>query len=114
MDKGKLIPLLLAAALFIVAICLFINDQKNNKKYDKLSVSYKSQKNEYADLKVDDVIVVKNISFWIVSTVNDSIVIRSSGYLTDGGKEDVEFKIELNKSKQLCFKPDDCIIFSLL
>jgi len=114
MEKGKLIPLGLAAVLLIVAIGIFINNWRNNKAFDKLVVSYKTQKSEYNDIRVDDVIVVGDVSFWVVSTIKDAIVLNSSGYMIENEKEALEFEIKLNESKQICFKYDDCIIFNLM
>lgn len=114
MEKGKLIPLVLAAILFIVAIFIFINNQINSRAFEKLYVVYKAQKSEYDKVRVDDVIVVRDVSFWVVSTLKDSIVINSSGYLLENEKESTEFEIKLNESKKICFKEDDCIIFNLM
>lgn len=114
MDKGKLLPLVLAAILFIVAISIFINNQKNSKHFDKLIVSYKTQNSEYNDLHVDDVIVIDNVSFWVVSTVKDSIVLNSSSYVYQSEEEILEFEIELNKSETICLSASNCIVFSLL
>lgn len=114
MEKGKLIPLGIATVLLIVAVGIIINNWRKNVTFDKLIVSYKSQKNEYDSIKVDDVIVVENTSFWIVSTAKNSLVLNSSDYLLDNNEEKLQFEIKLNESKRICFEEDDCIMFSLM
>lgn len=114
MDKGKLIPLLLAGLLFLISIVLYVNNQKNNQTYSKLIVSYKTQKTEYDNLNVDDVIVVGNVSFWVVSTSKEFVVLNSSEYLFWEDSETIEFKIEMNQTNKACFNPDNCIYFNLL
>ncbi|MBQ6840704.1 MAG: hypothetical protein IJO63_01125 [Bacilli bacterium] len=114
MEKGKLIPLISAAVLAIVAVVVVINNQRNNVSFDKLIVTYKDQKNEYDTVTVDDVIVVKDVSFWVVSTVRKSIVLNSSNSLLVNGKESTEIEVNLNKATDVCFSEDDCIIMQLL
>ncbi len=115
MDKGKLIPIASAVALAIIAIIIvFVNNQRNNVSFEKLIVTYKSQKNEYNSVRVDDVIVINNVSFWVVSTVKQSVVLNSSEDLLIDDKESNEIQVKINKATKVCFSKDDCIIMQLV
>ena len=115
MDKGKLVPIVSAIALTIIAIIIvFVNNQRNNVSFEKLIVTYKSQKNEYDSVSVDDVIVVNNVSFWVVSTVKQSVVLNSSENLLVDDKETNEIQIKINKATNVCFSKDDCMIMQLV
>lgn len=114
MEKGKLIPLISTAILVIIAMVVFTYNQKGNVSFEKLMVTYKSQKTDYSHPKVDDVIVVSNVSFWVVSTIRDTIVLNASDYLLVDGKEVTEVEVKLNKSKSVCFAEDDCIMLQLV
>lgn len=114
MDKGKLVPLISTIILLLVAIVVIIYNRSSEISFDKLIVTYKTQKSEYDTLTVDDVIVVKNVSFWVVSTVKNAIVLNSSDYLLVDDMETTEIEIKINESKSVCFNEDDCIMFQLI
>lgn len=113
MDKGKVIPISITCVLLAIGTYLVVNFIQNSKVYEKLIVSYKDYKTEYKDIKVDNVIVVNNISFWIVSTNKNEIVISSSEYLLADNKENNRFKIKLDETKKICLASGDCIYFNL-
>lgn len=113
MDKGKVIPLAITGVLSVIAVYLFVNFLKNNERYEKLIVSYKDIKYEYEDIVVNNVIVINNISFWIVSTNKNEIVLNSSDYLLDNGKEENVFQIKMDDTKTVCLASGDCIYFDL-
>ncbi|MBE6148407.1 MAG: hypothetical protein E7167_02810 [Firmicutes bacterium] len=114
MDKGKLIPLITAVVLLLVAIVVFVYNQSKDVSFDKLVVTYKAQKNEYDTVKVDDVIVVDKVSFWVVSTVKNAIVLNASDYLLVDGKNVTEIEVKLNESTNVCFTEEDCIMLQLV
>lgn len=114
MEKGKLIPLITAIVLFIIAIFIFIYNQNKDVRFDKLIVTYKDQKNEYDTLNVDDVIVVNNVSFWVVSTIKNSIILNTSDYLKYEDKKITEIEVELNETKSICFEENDCMLLQLI
>ena len=114
MEKGKVIPMILAAILLIVAIIIFVYNQSKDVSFDKLIVTYNGHKNEYDTLTVDDVIVVGNVSFWVVSTIKDSIVLNTSASVFIDNKEVTEIEVNLNERKNVCFKENDCIFLELV
>lgn len=113
MDKGKLIPLVTAGILLLVALIIVFNNQAKSISFDKLIVNYKSQKTEYDTLNVDDVIVVDKVSFWVVSTVQNAVVMNASEYLLVDGKEVIEIELKLDETKTVCLTKDNCITFQL-
>lgn len=114
MDKGKLIPILIAVVLGIVAVCILVRNISNNNSFEKLSFSYNANDYTYDDVKVDNVYVINNVSFWVISVEKNQVVLNSSDYLNVDGNETNEYKLQLNKETKVCFKDDSCIRFKLL
>ena len=114
MEKGKVVPLITAVVLILVALVIFGYNQKNVSTFEKLIVTYNAQKNEYDTLHVDDVIVVEDVSFWVVSTIRNSVVLNSSDYLLVDNKEVMEIEIKINETKKACFTEDNCIMLQLV
>ncbi|MBE6155268.1 MAG: hypothetical protein E7164_00750 [Firmicutes bacterium] len=114
MDRDKVIPLVTAAILLFVAVIIFGYNQNNLSAFEKLIVNYNNQKNEYENLAVDDVIVVGNVSFWVVSTIKDSIVLNTSDYLLVDNDEVTEIEVKLNETKKACFTENNCMFLQLV
>ena len=114
MEKEKMIPIMIAMLLLVIAGIIFINNQRHNKSFEKLITDYNGEKHEYKDLKVEDVLVVNNTSFWIITIEKNSVVLNSSDNLISNEKESNEFKVELNKDNQVCFADETCVIFRLV
>ena len=114
MRKEKLIPLAIIAILFVIGIVIVFRGILKSKGFDKLVVTYSNHSEEYDNVNVDDVIVVNNTSFWVISITKDNIILNSSDSLENNGKETNEFKIEINKDNKVCFKDDSCILFKLV
>ena len=115
MEKGKIIPIVIAIVLFIGAIIIIIsNIVKGKVNYDKIVFAYNNETQEYNDLAIDNVIVINNISFWIVSLDKNDVVLNASVSLKDGNnKETNEFKIEIGKDSTACFDNGSCVLFKL-
>lgn len=114
MEKGKLIPIIIAILLFILAIIIFAKNQMSNESFKKLVATYNGEKQEYSNLKVEDVIVVNNTSFWIVSIDKAVVILNSSENLENNSKKSNEFKIQLNKDNMVCFADNSCVTFKLV
>ena len=97
-----------------MAIIIFGYNQSKNTKYEKLIVTYNAQKNEYDTLTIEDVIVVSNVSFWVVSISKDAVVLNSSDNLLVENKEVTEIEVKLNEGKNVCIKENDCIMLQLV
>lgn len=113
MNKGKVMGFIAVGLLIIAGIYATIKIINNNKTFEKMIITYKDNRQQYTDLKVDNVIVINNISFWIVSTTEDAIVLNTSEYLKQDGEEKNEFQITLEKETIACFNDSDCVYFSL-
>lgn len=114
MKSGKVISVVIAGVLILVAIVLFINLQKNNDTFSILVVSYNGEKQEYKNIEVENVFVVNNVSFWIVSTGKDTIVLNSSDELYDEENNKTnEFYVKLKEDTAICFSASDCVHMNL-
>jgi len=113
MERGKLVPIIVASALVVVAILILVFSNKNNLVFEKLVITYGGEKNEYESVKVDDVLVVNNSSFWVVSTLKDEIVLRTNEVLLIEEKDASEVKVEMNKQTKACLAKENCIYFEL-
>ena len=113
MAKGKMIPLIIAGILLILAVFFFIRILRNNVSFDKLIVSYNDNNEEYEKLSIDNVIVVNNTSFWIVSIEKNKIVLNASDEVTINNETVNEVSVELNKNSEVCFASNNCAIFKL-
>lgn len=113
MIKSKIIPIIIACFLvFIVFIIIGIN-VINDKKYEKLIISYQNENIDHTALEVDNVFVINNISFWVVSTSKNLIIVNSSENVSYNDKEINEIELKLNKSKEICFKNGTCALLEL-
>ena len=113
MAKGKIVPLLIAGILLIIAIVFLIRIIQNSTSFDKLIVSFNGNNEEYEKLAIDNVIVVNNTSFWIVSIEKDKIVLNASDDVTINNETVNEVSVELNKNSEVCFANNSCAIFKL-
>lgn len=114
MKSGKVISIVISAVLLLAAIVLFINLQKNNETFSILVVNYNNEKQEYKNIAVDNVFVVNNVSFWVVSTEKDTIVLNTSDELYDGKNEKTnEFYVKLKEDSTICFDTSDCVHMNL-
>lgn len=113
MDKNKVIPLAIAVILGIVAVSLFTVNIKKNKEYSKLIISYKDSDNEYTDIKLENLIVVNNVSFSIISVSKNGMVMSSSEDVEFNKKKVSELQLNAGESHKVCFADDDCAIFRL-
>lgn len=114
MKSGRIISIAVAGVLLFAAIILFINLQKNNDTFSILVVNYNNEKQEYKNIEVENVFVVNNISFWIVSKEKDTIVLNTSDELYNEDNEKTnEFSIKLKKDSSICFDENDCVHMTL-
>lgn len=112
MQKGKLFPLIVIGVLTILSICLFLSNINKNKHFSRLIVVYKNQTLEYKTLTADSVIVIDEISFWVVSKEKKSIVLKPNKALKVEGLKVNEIKIKLGEEKTICDE-DRCILMRL-
>ena len=115
MEMKKLVPIILAIALLVIAGFLLSRNLKMNKTtYSKMVASYNNQNEEHTNLKVDDVIVINNVSFWVVAVEPNKVVLQSSVSLKDDSEKEVtEFEVKTSGDTKACFSDDSCVLFKL-
>ena len=108
----KIIPLVIAGVLLIVAIVLFVNNlgKGNDKKYTKVVVNYNNETKEYelTDLRN---IEIGEIDFLVNSIEPNRIIITTSLEVTvNDQKVDSKKEIEVygDKKYKVCITSDDC------
>lgn len=113
MEKGKLIPIVIAAVLGIVVIYLIASKGIFNKieKYTSFSYEYNHEVINKDDIAVNDMLVINGITFMVVGIEGNKIVINTSEVYDESGSTEVT--VELNEKKEVCFKENDCVVFSL-
>ena len=115
MERGKLIPIIIAIALAFVAIGIVINNLSKGKiNYSKIISSYNNETQEYNDLALDNVIVINNVSFWIVAIDKNDVVLNTNSSIKDENNKDInEVTIKVGKDTTACFDNGSCVLFKL-
>lgn len=116
MNKGKVTLIIVAVALALVAIFLFVNLQAKSKVFKDLKVKYKDYEAQYEELEVETTIInLNDVSFQVVSKMNDTIVLYTVDPLFDeSGKEiGTEHKVTMEDFTVVCFAEQDCAYLTL-
>ncbi len=114
MDKGKMIPIIIAVFLCFCAIGMYIiNKQHNKSLYSKLIVNYQGEDVVYDDLVVDKTFTIENVNFYVSSVQKDMIVLTTDSYVKVNLKSLYEFKINVNEFANVCFSSGNCADFRL-
>lgn len=113
MIKGKLVPIIVTSVLIVCIVVILIVNSINSAHYEKLIISYQNENIDHTSLEVNNVFVINNISFWVVSTTKNQIIINSSDKVSYNNKGITEIKLELNKDKEICFEDQTCALLEL-
>lgn len=114
MNKGKLIPIIIIAVLALIIVYLVCSKAilGKVKTFEHFSIEYNHEVTTYDEINVNNVIVVNNVSFWVVSVEGNKVVLNSNVNFNKDG-ESSEFAVELEKPKTVCFEENNCATFSL-
>lgn len=113
MNKGKLIPIVIAIILGVVVVYLIASKSIFHKieKYTNFSYEYNHEVVDKKDLAVNDILVINGVSFNVVGIEGNKVILNASE--TFGKDNSNEILIKLNEKKEVCFKENDCVVFSL-
>lgn len=115
MDRAKMIPIIIAILLAIIALVIIgFTSKKDRDFYDKLVVSYDNNSVDYEALKVDTKIKLNDVNFYIIAVQKDLIVLNTDELISIDNKDVSEFKVTYQKSVSVCFKDQTCAKFELV
>ena len=116
MNKRKMVPIIIAVILLLVAVFLFFyNKSKKNLGYTKLIINYNNETKEYKDLnelKTFDI----NQSFIVGSVEKTRMIVLAPVDVTVNNKTvkaNNEIEIIGGNSYNVCFSSNDCFKIEL-
>lgn len=113
MDIKKLTPLVITGVLIILAIMLYINNNKKISAYQTLTIKYNNQNYEYENFIIDSQINFEDHIFYIVSTNGTELAFNTSEIIKIDKKNAEEVIVKKNNSVDVCFEDKSCATFSL-
>lgn len=113
MVKEKIIPIVITVVLLIAIVVILIVNKNNKMEFSELNISYHNENISHTDIEIDNVFVIDNVSFWIVSKAKNEIVLNSSDDITYNNKKKNEIKLVINKAKEICFADNSCALLEL-
>lgn len=114
MKKGKLIPIVITVILALIIIYLISSKSILNKvkQYKHFEIIFNKETTNYDNIKISDVIIINNVSFWVTGIEGDKIVFDSSEDF-NGDEEGNAFTVKLDEPKDICFTETSCATFKL-
>lgn len=115
MDRAKMIPIIIAILLAIIALVIIgFTNKKDRDIYDKLVISYDNNSVDYEALKVDTKIKLNDVNFYVIAVQKDLIVLNTDELISIDNKDVSEFKVTYQKSVSVCFNDQTCAKFELV